>query len=97
VEKLNKLKMEREIQKVLALEALREYCDENKLSIEKLKEERFELSYNECSFFHPSDIKPEGLLNDKETMPKVTLMLKLEDGQLKIEETEYTKKYLSAE
>lgn len=85
------------MQKALVIEFVRDYCEKNHISIDKLKSERFDLSYNECGFAHPSDIKPDGLTNDRETMPKVTLKIKYEDGMLFIEQTEYTKDFLSAE
>lgn len=66
-------------------------------SLEKLKAQRFELSYHECGFFQSSDTTALGLLNDQETMPKATLIIKNENGELVICETEYTKKYLGKE
>lgn len=70
------------------------FCLENNLSLEKLQSQRFILACNECAFAQPSDVKPNGLVNDAETMPKVTLIVRCEDGQLKIEETEYTMEFL---
>lgn len=90
---MNKRKIENELQKALAIEFIKQYCIENNLSLEKLKKQRFELSYNECGFFQPSGVKPNGLLNDMETLPIPTLIIKHEDNQLLIEETEYTEKY----
>lgn len=66
-------------------------------SLEKLKAQRFELSYHECGFFQSSDTTALGLVNDQETMPKATLIIKNENGELVICETEYTKKYLGKE
>ena len=45
-------------------------------------------------FFQPSDVTALGLINDQETMPKATLIIKNENGELIICETEYTKQYL---
>lgn len=95
MEKLNKREIEGKLQKALAIEFLRDYCNTNKISIEKLNKEMFQLSYNVCAFFHPSDIEPNGLLNDIETLPRTTLVIKYEEEKLFIEQTEYTKKYLS--
>lgn len=92
--KIEKRSIEKELQKALAIEFVKEYCKMNNLSIDKLKEQRFELNYNECGFFQSSAVKPNGLLNDRETMPKPTLLIKHENGYLQIEETEYTKEYL---
>lgn len=97
MEKMNKMKLERELQKALAIEFVSNYCGENNISIDKLKYEEFYLIDNECLFAHPSDIKPDGLRNDMETMPKVTLLVKHEEGLLSIEQTEYTQKFLSTE
>jgi len=93
--KVDKLKIEKNLQKALAIEFVKDYCNKNNLSLEKLQNERFEISYNECGFMHPSDIIPLGLTNDKETMPKTTLMIIFEDNCLRIEETEHTREYLS--
>lgn len=86
--------MEEELEKALAIEYVKNYCIEHGLSIEKLPTQRFALSANECCFAQPSDVKPQGLINDKETMPKVTLIIKFEEGHLKIEETDYTALFL---
>ena len=92
--KNDKWVQEKELQRILALEYVKEYCKKNGLSIEKLKKQKFEFSYNECGFFQRSNIKAEGLFNDKATMPRLTLLIRNSDGNLIIEETEYTKKYL---
>ena len=94
MEKMNKWKTEAELQRALAIEFVRNYCKENDLSIDKLMNEIFHLSYNECGFAHPSEIKPDGLKNDIETQPKATLVIKHEKGELFIEQTEYTKEFL---
>lgn len=93
-EKVDKWKEEKRLQRLLAIEYVKDYCIQNGLSLEKLKLQRFELSYNECGFFHPSDVTALGLTNDQETMPKATLIIKNENEELIICETEYTKKYL---
>lgn len=90
-------KMQEELEKALAVEYAKKYYIEHGLSIEKLQMQRFALSANECCFAQPSGVKPKGLTNDKETMPKVTLIIKFVDGQLQIEETEYTVQFLKGE
>lgn len=90
----NQRKIENELQKALAVAYVTSFCIENHLSLEKLQSQRFVLSSNECAFAQPSNVKTNGLINDAETMPKVTLIIRHEDGQLKIEETEYTKEFL---
>lgn len=97
MDKIDKWKIEKELQRALAIEYVRDYCKENKISIEKLEKEIFNLSYQVCGFLHPSDIEPDGLLNDMETIPKPTLTIRYEDNKLSIEQTEFTKEFLSAE
>ena len=97
MKKVSKIELERELEKALAIEFLYNYCQKNKLSVTKLKKEIFNLSYNQCGFFHSSDVKPNGLLNDIETQPKPTLIIEYEDGKLTVKETEYTKKILGME
>ena len=94
MEKINQRKMEKELQRALAIAYVTPFCLENNLSLEKLQLQRFVSSCNECAFAQPSGVKPDGLINDLETMPQVTLIVKYEAGQLKIEETEYTKELL---
>lgn len=93
--KNNQRKMEREFQRALAIEFVKSYCSKEELSIEKLSNEEFYFSCNECVFAHPSDVVPNGLLNDIETQPKATLVIKHENGILFIEQTEHTKEFLS--
>lgn len=90
----DKRKMEQELQRLLAIEFVKKYCEENNISLEKLSHQRFELSYEECGFFQPSQIKADGLTNDLKTSPKLTLGIRNENGILVIEETEYTIQYL---
>ena len=97
MKKINKIEIGKKLQKELAIGYLQNYCKQNKLSLEKLKNEMFQLSYNQCGFFHPSDVVPDGLVNDVDTLPKTTLVIKYEDGGLVIEQTNYTKEFLSLE
>jgi len=94
MEKINQRKMEREFQKALAIEYVKEYCEENNLSVEKLQNQRFTLVCNECAFEQPSDIKSNELIIDGEPRPQITLIIKYENQKLKIEETEYTRDFL---
>lgn len=95
--KVTKWKEEKSLQRLLAIEYVKDYCMQKGFSLEKLKAQRFELSYHECGFFQSSDTTALGLVNDQETMPKATLIIKNENGELVICETEYTKKYLGKE
>ena len=94
MQKKSQWKMEEELERALAIEYVKGYCREHHLSLQKLETQRFALSANECCFAQPSDVEPKGLTNDRETMPKVTLIIKFEDGHLVIEETEYTAIFL---
>lgn len=89
--KVTKWKEEKSLQRLLAIEYVKDYCMQKGFSLEKLKAQRFELSYHECGFFQSSDTTALGLINDQETMPKATLIIKNENGELVICETEYTK------
>lgn len=84
-----------ELQKAIVLEVMKGYCEQNGLSYEKLKKQRFYWIHGEAFFAVPSNVVPDGLRNDLETMPKPTLVVKLADGELQIKQTEHTKKYLS--
>ncbi|MCI7791512.1 MAG: hypothetical protein MR531_12190 [Lachnospiraceae bacterium] len=94
MKKVNKRCIERELQKALALEFVKEFCKQKGYSLEKLSCQKFEMSYDECAFFHNSDIPQQGLTNDIETLPQIVLLIKLVNGNLLVEETQYTKKYI---
>ncbi|MBR1815907.1 MAG: hypothetical protein IJ763_04325 [Lachnospiraceae bacterium] len=94
MKKDNQKNMERELLKALAIEYVKSYCIENGLSYEKLRSQSFIFTCNECAFAQISNIEPKGLINDAETMPKVTLIIRHENDCLKIIETEYTKEFL---
>lgn len=97
MEKNNQRKLEKEFQKALAIEFVKDYCKENNLSVDKLQRQKFTLVCNECAFAQPNDIKSNQFVIDGEPRTKVTLIIKLENEQLKIEETEYTKEFLGIE
>ena len=88
-------KLERELQRIMALNLSEAYCRENGLSFEKLKKQRFDFFDGFAWFLQPSDKKPNGLVNDMETMPIPTLIIKISDDNIVFEQTEHTKKYLS--
>lgn len=89
-------KLEEELERALAIEYVKDYCREHNLSLQKLQTQRFALSANECCFAQPSDVEPKGLTNDRDTMPKATLIIRFEDERLKIVETEYTALFLKS-
>ena len=82
------------LRKAMAVELAREYCKKHGYALDKLQSQRYlELPSCVC-FAQPSGVKPNGLMNDRETMPFPTLVIKLVDGQLAFETTEHTDKYL---
>ena len=81
-------------QKALAREFAIGYCRQKGLSIEKLLKQRIDLIPNSIVFSQPSNIKPQGLVNDMATMPMPTLIINFHGGDLSIEETEHTKEFL---
>ena len=87
-------KEQEKLQRAVSLELAKSYCQNNGLSFEKLKGQEFYWIYGEAIFAQPSGVEPKGLTNDRETMPLPTLIIKLDNDELKIEQTEYTKKYL---
>ena len=91
----NKRQLEKELQKEIALEVAKKYCEANSLSFDKLRSQEFHLIYSDAFFAQPNSTVPNGLHNDLETRPKPTLVITTKDGVLTIEETEYTKLYLS--
>ena len=88
-------KAQEKLQRAVILELVKDYCSKNGLSMDKLKNQSFYWIYDEAFFAQPSDAEPKGLTNDMETMPKPTLIIRLDNDALKIEETEYTRKYLT--
>lgn len=84
------------LQRAMAEACAENYCRANGLSLEKLKAQRFEVIMDQMIFAQPTGVKPDGLCNDIATRPYPTLILRLDDkGELCIEQTEYTRKYLA--
>lgn len=83
------------LKSALAFEFAKRYCEENGYSVDKLKKQRINCIYNTVIFAQPSDIVPDGLLNDMETIPLPTLILEANAGVLEVKQTEYTQKYLA--
>jgi len=82
------------VEKAIALEAAKGYCTQHGYSMRKLAENRFHLIGGVAVFSVPSPVKPNGLMNDRETQPLPTLILRQENGKLTFETTEHTEKYL---
>ncbi len=83
------------MQRALSLEVAKPFCQNNGLSFNKLKEQRFDFIYGTAIFSQPSGVEPKGLTNDKETMPLPTLIIKNINGDIIFEQTEHTQKYLA--
>jgi len=94
MKKDDKRKMENELQKALAIEFARTFCAENNLSLSALKKQQFHLAYNECAFAQPSNAVSDGLINDIETVPIVTLIIRCDADTLQVVETENTRTFL---
>lgn len=88
-------KEQEKLQRAVVLEYVKDYCTDNGLSLDKLKQQQFYWIYGEAFFAQPSGVEPKGLTNDMDTMPMPTLIIKMDDDMLKIEQTEYTQKYLA--
>lgn len=82
------------LQKALATEYALSYCKKNRLSAQKLLSQRFDIVANHAIFSQPSNVKPNGLMNDMATMPSPTLIITFNGDKLDIETTEHTDKYL---
>lgn len=86
----------KKLQRVMAEAYAADYLKKNGLSMAKLKMQRFEIIDDMMIFAQPTGVKPDGLRNDLATRPYPTLILKLdENGNLLIETTEHTRKYLA--
>lgn len=85
---------ERSLQRAMAIECAKNYCQEQGLLWDRLKEQRFDLLGGIAVFSQPSDVESNGLVNDRDTMPKPTLVIRFENGQLVFEQTEHTREFL---
>jgi hypothetical protein len=93
-ESTKRMRLDADSQKLAFLEVAKAYCNQHGLSFEKLRKQRFSLIYGEGYFGQPSEVKPNGLMNDLDTQPKTTLIIKNENGRLVVSETEHARKYL---
>ncbi len=83
------------LQKALAKEYAISYCKKKGYSIDKLSKQRIDIVMGRIVFSQPSGIKPQGLLNDMDTIPTPTLVISFNGKELSIEETEHANRYLS--
>lgn len=77
-------------------EIVLQYCEENHLDMQRLKQMKADYLPDRIVFLQPSSIKPRGYLeNDIETQPKAVLgvIISIVDGNISVvgcESTEYT-------
>ena len=83
------------VEKTMALHAVEKYCLDNGLSVDKLRGLIFDISDNVAMFMAPSDIKPNGLLNDMASQPRLVLSIEDMNGNLRIRQTEHTGRYIA--
>ena len=70
--------------RAMALQCAEPYCEKYGLSVEKLKDQKFEVILDEIFFAQPTGVKPDGLRNDLATVPYPTLIMRLdEDGNIR--------------
>lgn len=82
--------------RAMALQCAEPYCEKYGLSVEKLKDQKFEVIPDEIFFAQPTGIEPDGLRSDLETVPYPTLIMRLdEDGNIRFQETAYTRQYIA--
>ena len=86
----------RPLLRAMALQCAEPYCEKYGLSVEKLKDQKFEVILDAIFFAQPTGIGPDGLRNDLETVPYPTLIMRLdEDGKICFQETAYTRQYIA--
>lgn len=77
---------------------IEKYCNRNELSFEKIKTQKITNLGETIVFSHPveknSYIRKLGLMVDKETQPKPTLILRKTENGYIVEKTEFTNIYL---
>ena len=83
------------VEKTMALRTVEKYCADHGLSVDKLRSLIFDISDNVAMFMAPSEIKPNGLLNDMASQPRLVLAIEDMNGDLHIRQTEYTSKYIA--
>lgn len=82
------------IEKAIAIQAVKPFCDRNGLSVEKLDRQIYDVYDNMALFLAPSNLKPDGLRNDMASRPIPVLILEKKNDALEIRQTEHTEKYL---
>ena len=83
------------VEKTMAIHTVEKYCADNGLSVDKLRGLIFDISDNVAMFMAPSEIKPDGLLNDIASQPRPVLTIEDMNGNIHIRQTEYTSKYIA--
>lgn len=75
-----------------AIESAVAYCRQNGLSVTKLLDEYRSYSDDSYYFSHPNGVESDGLTNDIASQMYDTLIVRLD---YTVEETEYTRQYLT--
>lgn len=83
------------VEKTIALQAVKPYCQANGLSIAKLGRQIYDVFDDAAAFLAPTGVKPDGLRNDLATQPVPVLIMEGNNGELVIRQTEHTAKYIA--
>lgn len=89
-----KREAEQRLGRAMALRIAEAYCAQHGYSVEKVRKQRFFLMYDEAIFAQPRGVEPDGLTNDRDTMPLPTLILTVDKGELVVRTTGHTDQYL---
>ena len=73
----------------------RRYCNENGLSVDALDKQILSIGDGEGVFSQMKDVFANCLVDDMNTLPDVTLIVKKVNGNYVVKETEYTRRYLT--
>ena len=78
------------------LDFLRPFCEKNGVPISRAEEQLCAIGIDIAIFCvpNPEAPKPDGLLNDAETLMLPTLYVRISGGKMEVETTEHTEKYL---
>jgi hypothetical protein len=86
------------LQKSDVQSAVENYCNAHSYALSRLEELQFDSflgSVSFCSYSIPSDVVPDGLMNDLATQPTPILLIIRDGDSFVVEETKYTKPFFS--
>lgn len=83
------------VEKLLAIQAVADYCTANGLSVDKLSKQIYDVYFDTAMFSAPSGVSSDGLRNDIASQPLPVLIMEGRGDNLIIRQTEHTKKYLA--